>query len=81
MSKETKDKTSRRKFLALSFLGGAGLVAGKVEAQTPAESGEKVQMLTPDGKLVEVDRSVLEKSTQRQTAKNEDILNWTKAGK
>lgn len=37
---------------------------------------EKVKMLTPDGKLVEVDKDVLDKITGKQKASNEDILNW-----
>jgi hypothetical protein len=37
---------------------------------------EMVNMLTPDGKLVSVPKSVVTKSTTRQQANNEDILNW-----
>ena len=39
-------------------------------------SGEKVKMLTPDGKLVEVDKSVLEQAANRKKAGNQDIYNW-----
>ena len=80
MANQSKDKTSRRKFLALGLLGGAGLVAGSATAQTPepATSGETVKMLGPDGKLVEVDKSVLEQSTNRRMAGKKDIQEWVK---
>ncbi len=81
MSNSKKDKSSRRKFLALGLLGTAGLVAGDAAAQTPEDAGDTVKMLTPDGQLVEVSKSFLEKSTARSKAKNEEILNWTKTVK
>jgi len=40
-------------------------------------NGETVPMLTPDGDLVEVPKSLLEKSSNRTKARNQDILNWT----
>ncbi len=33
-------------------------------------------MLTPDGKLVEVDKAMLEKARQGKKASNSDILQW-----
>ncbi|MBI5917005.1 MAG: twin-arginine translocation signal domain-containing protein [Bacteroidetes bacterium] len=72
------DKPSRRKFLSLSLLGGASLAVGKATAQTVGPSGEKVKMLTPDGQLVEVDKNVLEKSSDRQKASNKAIFDWAK---
>jgi hypothetical protein len=78
MKKCETTKTARRKFLALGLLGGAGLFTAKATAMTPlSEEDEKVSMLTPDGKLVEVSKKILEKSTQRGKASNKDILNWS----
>jgi hypothetical protein len=37
---------------------------------------EKVKMLTPDGKLVEVDREIFNQATNKQKASNKDIYNW-----
>ncbi len=37
---------------------------------------EKVKMLTADGKLVEVDKSVYELLTKKQKATNKDIYDW-----
>jgi hypothetical protein len=36
---------------------------------------EKVKMLTPDGKLVEVDKSVLD-AAGKQAVNNKEILQW-----
>lgn len=41
-------------------------------------SGEKIKMLTPDGKLVEVDKSVIEQAVNRKKAGNKDIYDWMK---
>ncbi len=57
---------SRRNFL-LTFVSG-----GK-NATT-----EKVKLLTTDGKLVEVDKAVLDAVTNKQKATNLDICNWVK---
>jgi hypothetical protein len=40
---------------------------------------KKVSMLTPDGKLVEVPKQVLDQINDRKKAANQDILNWTTA--
>lgn len=60
-----QSEKSRRKFLSLFF-------------PPAAEKTAKVKMLTPDGKLVEIDKEVLEKSRTNQKASNEEILNWMK---
>jgi len=67
-SNKEKKSTSRRKFLQLGLGLGAvsavGAVSGKLLAadpdKDPKDSGEKIKMLTTDGKLVEVDVSHLE---------------------
>jgi len=59
-----KDKNSRRKFLKLGILAGAGTVAtGAIIATTGSqahESGEKVKVLTTSGEIMEVDKNFLE---------------------
>lgn len=56
--------SSRRKFLSLFGL-------------TPNNSkGEKVKLLTADGKLMEVDKAVLEKIATKEKASKQDILAW-----
>ena len=63
-NKNHKDR-SRRSFLSL-FLSGKD------------EKKEKIKMLTPDGKLVEVDKAVFEEAAGKKKASNKDIYNWMK---
>ncbi len=57
----------RRSFLKLGFLAGGAAVAGfglnaLAQEETPApSSGEKIRVLTPDGKMVEVDAASINK--------------------
>ena len=70
MIKDEKSGKSRRKFLksvgtglgAIS-LGGAGAFAGNKIIDS---SGEKIKVLTPEGKVVEVDKDAL-KEVKRET--------------
>ena len=83
MKKKSITKPSRRNFLSMGLLGGAGLLTSKAEAMIPStdDDQETVQMLTPDGKLVEVSKRILEQSTDRQKASNKDILDWSQTAK
>jgi hypothetical protein len=63
-NKKTEDK-SRRWFLSLFT------AAGKKTPET-----DKVKMLTADGKLVEIDKAVLEAASKKQKSTNKDIYNW-----
>lgn len=70
--KKTNSK-SRRSFLSFLFTGKDELAAPQ-NSDTP----EKVKMLTADGKLVEVDKNVLEQALKNRKANNKEILNWMK---
>lgn len=79
--KNFSDK-NRRSFLVASALAFAGLIIGKVipgslSGKKPAASasGEKIKMLTADGKLVEVDRSFIKNSRKATT---QDVMHWIK---
>ena len=65
MGQEQKNtSSSRRKFLSLFNL-------------TQSNTGnEKVKLLTADGKLMEVDKAVLEKAATKKKASNKEILAW-----
>ncbi len=63
---ENKDKNSRRKFLdngiklgLVTAIGGIGIskIASKLSAQSNEKTGEKVELMTTDGTLIEVDSS------------------------
>jgi hypothetical protein len=62
---------SRRSFFSL-------LLSGKDETSSVKGNGEKVKMLTAEGKLVEVDKDVLDKAIKNQKATNKEILGWMK---
>lgn len=65
MGQEKKPASnSRRKFLSLF----------NITQHNAAD--EKVKLLTADGKLMEVDRSVLEKVATKKKASNKEILEW-----
>ncbi len=61
MEKMKKHNPSRRKFLKLGMAAGAGTVAAgglmSLSSFKKNESGEKVKLLTTDGKMIEVDKS------------------------
>lgn len=41
-----------------------------------AEKKEMVKMLTPEGKLVEIEKSVLDKVSKKQKSTNREIYDW-----
>lgn len=64
------ENKSRRSFLSLLFSGK--------DDTTSSDQGkpEMVKMLTADGKLVEVDKKLLDKAAERFKASKKDIFNW-----
>lgn len=78
------DKHNRRKFFSLGLLTGAAFMSPTLQAE-PAEpivnNEETVKLLTPDGKLVEVKKSVVENARSGSKVSNQEILNWTNSKK
>ena len=71
-----KDKNNRRNFLKAFFSTGAAVgLTGSVNTLTPSKN-EKVKMLTADGKLVEVDKSVIEKKAGSKKASDKEVYDW-----
>jgi len=64
-----RDRT-RRSFLSL-FLNGSN-----DSSSTNNGKPEMVKMLTADGKLVEVDKTVLEAASKKQKSTNKEIFDW-----
>ena len=58
---------SRRDFLSLF-----------ISADKKTAPAEMVKMLTADGKLVSVDKAVLDELTNKQKATNKQIFDWMK---
>ena len=80
LNEHKKGKSSRRRFLSLGLLTGAGLIVHNLEAQidtAPIDpQSKKTKMLTPDGQLVEVEANVLAQAMQGNKATNREILDW-----
>jgi hypothetical protein len=77
MNQDPEEKNSRRQFLTF----GLGKDAQQNKTETSVESNsnsnsDTIPMLTADGKLVEISKSVLER-VKREKATNRDILNWS----
>jgi hypothetical protein len=72
MEKNTNKDRDRRGFLSF-------FISGK-EKNPAIEQGkaEKVKMLTADGKLVEIDKAVLDEVTKKQKSTNKEIFDWMK---
>ena len=73
----------RRNFLktALAALATLGLVA-VAKKLPPTDTSKKIKMLTPDGKLVEVDESVISIAGEtQQRVSNKEIQDWMKTSK
>lgn len=62
---QQEDNKSRRQFLSKLF-------AGNKQAGNP----DMVKMLTADGKLVEVKRSIIEAASTKRKVTNKEILDW-----
>jgi len=70
-----KQSKNRRQFIkdAIKAMAVTSIV---VPTLAKANNNEKtVKMLTPDGKLVEVNESALKKATKKKVS-NKEIMNW-----
>jgi hypothetical protein len=69
MSENNQKDRDRRSFLSF-------LLSGKDNKSTEQNKPEMVKMLTAEGKLVFVDKAVLDKAINRKKADNKDIFDW-----
>ena len=79
---ENNNKNSRRKFLdkglklgLVAAIGGIGLskIASKLTAQTDTNSGDKMELMTTEGTVIEVDSSEVVEMTH--SANDDDQYN------
>lgn len=75
-----KKNKKRREFLALGLLAGAGAFAGNLIGKSLSSGGEKIKLITADGKVVEVDAKHLP-STSDMPISNEDLQQWLETEK
>lgn len=75
------EKQNRRKFLSLGLLTGAAMITQQVKAESidSTKNADTIVLLTPDGKLVEVQKSIVQTAKSGSKATNQEILKWTKA--
>jgi hypothetical protein len=75
-----KQKHDRRSFVKSILTGAtaAGIITPLATSAKPHEEKpvNKIKMLTSDGKLVEVDESVVRKAAGSRKATNEEIFKW-----
>lgn len=70
---DNKDKEKNRRWF-LSLLRSAGDSDKEKDPSKP----EMIKMLTADGKLVEVEKSIFDKVSTKQKATNKEIYDWMK---
>ncbi|HQQ93833.1 MAG TPA: hypothetical protein PLQ93_04725 [Bacteroidia bacterium] len=82
--KQENRHSGRRGFLKLGLLAagltavGSGMnnVLTEASENETGDAGTKVKMLTPDGKLVEIDKALFEKLSTGQKAGKSEIYQW-----
>ena len=70
-----KNKNRRNFLKAVITSGAAAGLAAPLSMIHPGKE-EKIKMLTPDGKLVEVDESVLKKINGSKKATDKEVFEW-----
>ena len=81
------EKKQRRNFLkaalaAIGVVGLAGISQKKPQEISSNKEGKKIKMLTPEGKLVEIDESVYSQiSAAGKKASNKEVQEWMKTSK
>jgi hypothetical protein len=78
--KEKENGKSRRNFLKATLVTMASMGLVKfLQKTSQTQEIKKIKMLTPDGKLVEVEESLISnKLADRQRASNKEVQNWMK---
>lgn len=76
---EKPRKTSRRQFLTLEFKKGSALNSQNLNGNPKNKKEETQLLLTPEGTLVEVNKTIVDKAKLGIKASNKDILSWTKS--
>lgn len=71
------EKFNRRRFIKSAIIAGtaAGIAAPLIPGSDQA-SASQVTMLTSDGKLVTINKSVLEQTTDQKKATEREVFEW-----
>ena len=73
-----QDKSiSKKRFLGLFSVGILGAIFGRdLVGQKKVPNNDKVKMLTPEGDLVEVDRSMIDSNKKQEPISNARMKKW-----
>jgi len=75
-----KEKNNRRNFLkSILTVGSAIGFISPVNKKNKQESNDKIKMITADGKLVEVNKSVIEKNAGLKRASDKEGFDWIRS--
>lgn len=70
-------KKKRRDFITIILAAGASIgLLSSFNKSSKNKNTEKIKMLTTDGKLVEIDKSMIEKEITTSRASNKEVLEW-----
>lgn len=70
-------ENKRRNFLKIAVFAGATIsFLSSFKGKSKPKIVEKIKMLTPDGKLVEIDKSLIEKEITTSRVSNKEMLEW-----
>ena len=73
----SKEKNNRRNFLKSILTAGSAIgLLTPFKTNPKLKSNNKIKMLTADGKLVEVDKSVIEKNKDLKRASDKEVFDW-----
>ena len=67
---------SRRNFLKNALIAGAVTGLFSPFRKSKKNSTEKIKLLTPDGRLVEIDKSAIKKEIISTRATDNEVLEW-----
>lgn len=77
IQKTIKSSLTKRKFIRLGVLGIISSVIGwKFFSWSSSGATEKIKMLTPDGKLVEIDKEKIKLTPGKKPVSNAEIKKW-----
>ena len=76
----SKEKNNRRNFLRSILTAGSAIgLISPLKTNPKLESNNKIKMLTADGKLVEIDKSVIEKNKELKRASDKEVFDWMRS--
>ena len=70
---------SRRNFLKTSLIAGAVFGLFPPFKNSSRKTSKKIKLLTPDGRLVEIDKSAIKNHIISTRATDQEVLEWMKS--